>query len=301
MTLTYTLLITGGIFGLLIGSFLNVCIFRIPYGKYEPVRPGLPMPEEVTHAISVSSPKRSFCPKCKAELKWYHNVPLFSWIFLRGKCAFCSAPISWRYPMVEVLTSISAILAIMRFGPTPTAFLIFVFACALIVITYIDLDYMIIPDLISLPGTVIGILIGLVQSFLTYNGEPIFLFPVVPNVMQSIYGVLFGAGVLYFFAKIYIFLRKKDGLGLGDVKLLALVGALLGPASSYFTIMVGSLVAIIIMVPTMLITKKSIQNYLPFGPFLAVAAFAYAMGLGDSYFEIFRGFPAPAWWISERW
>ena len=238
--------------GLIIGSFLTVCIYRIPLGREDlflddsdaaqiseengeadiakdiepsPYRPGL----------SINNPPRSFCPSCDHQLSWKDNIPFFSWIILGGKCAYCKTPISVRYPVVELLTCLAAVLSYTIFGLTATAALIFIFTCSLIVISFIDYDYYIIPNIISLPATVIGLAIGLLNQF-----TGIFVEPVVPGIQDSVIGLLVGGGFLLIVSEGYLLLRKREGLGMGDVKLLAMTGAFFGYQASLFTIFIGS-------------------------------------------------------------
>ena len=277
-------------FGAIIGSFLTACIYRLPLGKYEPTREIPAVPAHPT--ATLSSPKRSFCPNCGGQLKWWHNIPILSWVILGGKCSYCSKAIPFRYPLVELITASCALLTLYRFGPTPTAVLVFVFLAALIVITFIDIDYMIIPNSISLPGTVIAVAIGAIQQFLP---NPIFDFPIVFDLTSSVLGILAGAGFLYCVAEGYLRLRKREGLGLGDVKLLALIGALLGPRCALFTIISSSVVALLVMLPLIVLSKRGFQQHLPFGPYIAFGAFLFIF----FFSTIFIPFSPPIiWWIS---
>jgi leader peptidase (prepilin peptidase)/N-methyltransferase len=178
------------ILGAIIGSFLSVCIYRIPYGRVPETLDGAESTVDQEAAqkkadsqnqqvLTVNSPSRSFCPACKKQLHWYHNVPVLSWICLFGKCAFCKAPISGRYPLVECLSALFAYLSWVQFGATPTAALIYLFCATLIVISFIDYDYFIIPNVISIPGTIIGFAIAVTNHF-----TGIFVAPVVPDIMS---------------------------------------------------------------------------------------------------------------------
>ncbi len=260
------------IFGLIIGSFLSVCIYRIPYGRSpliddeseseaeEPAKP----------EITVSDPPRSFCVSCKTSLKWYHNVPLFSWLALGGRCAYCKARISVRYPAVEVLTAILALLSYTHFGLTLTALVIFIFCAALLVISFIDYDYYIIPNIISLPGVIIGFALALANQYFHLAHAPL-----VYGIADALFGVLAGAGFLLLISEGYLRLRKKEGLGMGDVKLLAMVGAFFGVPGAFYTIFVGSLVGSVLGVLLLLLGGKALSHPLPFGPYLALGTFLY--------------------------
>ncbi|MDC0358121.1 prepilin peptidase [Oligoflexia bacterium] len=273
-------------FGLVIGSFLSVCIYRIPLGRptglddwdeeaeeaegeeegEEEEDPLAPNCKHFDKKVSITHPKRSFCPHCGAQLAWYHNVPLFSWLFLGGKCAFCKVSISARYPAVELLSMVLCLMTYQTFGLTPTAVVVYAFCCALIVISFIDYDYYIIPNVISLPGTAIGIALAAINNFFG-----IFTLPVVPGIKASLLGILLGAGILLVISEGYFRLRKKQGLGMGDVKLLAMTGALFGVEASIYTIFIGSLLGSIIGVLLIIIGGRKMSHYIPFGPYLAVA------------------------------
>jgi len=228
--------------GCCIGSFLNVCIYRLPQG------------------LSIVSP-RSFCPQCRASVRGYDNIPLISYLLLRGKCRSCGAKISWRYPLVEALTGALAVALYLKFGLTLGFFAFFAFTAALLVITFIDLNHRIIPDVISLPGIGIGFLL----SFFLPN----------PSVTESLIGLLAGGGSLYLVAVGYQALTKREGMGGGDVKLLAMIGAWLGWKAVLFTIFFASLTGTLIGGGAMVVQRQGRHYAIPFGPFLAFAALAY--------------------------
>lgn len=228
--------------GSCVGSFLNVCIYRLP------------------RSLSVASP-RSFCPHCQAPIRAYDNIPLLSYFLLRGKCRSCGANFSWRYPLVETLTGGMALALFLKFGLSLTFFSLFVFSAALIVITFIDLDHRIIPDLISLPGIAIGFVMALLRPELT--------------VKESLIGLLAGGGSLYVVALVYETVTKREGMGGGDVKLLAMIGAWLGWKAILFTLFCASLSGTLIGGGIMLIQKQGRHYAVPFGPFLAFSALAY--------------------------
>jgi leader peptidase (prepilin peptidase)/N-methyltransferase len=187
----------AGVFvlGLLIGSFLNVCIVRLPEEE------------------SIVSP-RSRCPKCHTQLPWWANIPVLSYIVLRGRCAFCSEPISARYLLVEVLTAALFALAYFRFGLTLQALIAAAFVSALVVVTFIDIDHRIIPDVISLPGIAIGFAVSWIPGGI--------------SPADSAAGLLLGGGLLAGIAWLYAWWTNRGGLGMGDIKLLAMIGAVLG-------------------------------------------------------------------------
>jgi len=260
------------IFGSIIGSFLSVCAYRIPVGTYEPVREGIPVPSQ---PVSIASPARSFCPHCGNQLRWYYTIPIVSWFALRGSCAFCQARIPFRYCALEIATGLIALLCFLRFGISPTALAAFIVVCALVVVTIIDIDYMIIPNVITYPGTAIGIVLALMSSYSLLPGILPLEHPFVSSLTEALFGIAFGAGLLYCVWWFYYVVRKREGLGLGDVKLLAMIGALFGPQCSLFTIFIGSVLGSIVGVAMMIAKRHSLSSYLSFGPYLVVAAVVY--------------------------
>jgi leader peptidase (prepilin peptidase) / N-methyltransferase len=230
------------IFGAAIGSFLNVCIFRLP-AKTSIVKPG------------------SRCPHCLHPLRFYDNIPLFSFIFLRGKCRDCGGSISWRYPLVEFITAILALFLFIKFGLTLQYFTFFVFAAVLVVITFIDLDHQIIPDIITLPGIPIFLLAAIFLTKLPWQ--------------EALMGLLIGGGVLWTIAVVYGYLRKEEGMGGGDIKLLAMIGGFLGWKSLIFILLVSSFTGAVVGITAMIIKKQDMKYAVPFGPFLSAAAIAY--------------------------
>ncbi len=228
--------------GCCLGSFLNVCIYRVPRG------------------LSIVSP-RSFCPVCQAPIRAYDNIPLLSYLLLRAKCRNCRAKILWRYPLVEALTGVITLGLFLNFGFSFPFFSFLIFSAALIVITFIDLDHRIIPDMISLPGIVIGFLLAVLGPWIT--------------VKESLIGILVGGGSLFVVAFVYETLTKREGMGGGDVKLLAMIGAWLGWKSVLFSLFFASLSGTFIGGATMLIRKEGRHYAIPFGPFLALSALVY--------------------------
>jgi leader peptidase (prepilin peptidase)/N-methyltransferase len=260
------------LFGAVIGSFLSVCIYRIPFSASVGLSAEeLGIPEGSQRpTFTIASPQRSFCPHCRNPLRWWHTMPIVGWILLRGRCGFCTESISFRYPFVEVLTAAFALLTYQSFGFTLTAAVVFAIVCALIVISFIDYDYYIIPNVISLPGAVLGVACAGMNQFFH-----LFAPPIVPNLASAGLGLLLGAGFLLLISELYLRLRKREGLGLGDVKLLALVGAFLGPDGALFTIFVGSLFGTVGGVLTLLVQRKGMSHPLPFGPYLAMGTLLY--------------------------
>lgn len=227
------------VFGALVGSFLNVCICRIP------------------KAESIITPG-SHCPLCKNPIRFYDNIPLVSYFVLRGKCRYCNAPISLQYPLVEGVTAFASFLLFMRFGPSWSYLFYFSFIASLIVITVIDLYHQIIPDVISLPGIGVGLLGSFVLPQLTF--------------LNSLIGVLLGGGSLFLVATFYHWLFKREGMGGGDVKLLAMIGAFLGWKAVILTILLSSLIGSIMGIIVMMVKGKDLKYAIPFGPFLSLGA-----------------------------
>jgi leader peptidase (prepilin peptidase) / N-methyltransferase len=247
--------------GLAIGSFLNVCVHRIP-AEQSVVWPG------------------SRCPACAAPIAWYDNLPVLSWLRLGGRCRACRAPISARYPLIELLTAALALLSVARFGITPWGAVAFAFACALVVVSVIDLDHGIIPDVISLPG----ILLGLTVSAVVPGGV---------GLWDAFAGTLLGGGLLWALAALYRRAAGIEGLGLGDVKLLAMIGAVLGWQSLPAVLLVASLAGsigglaliashrgrtrarrVLHALGPGALARHLRRTPLPFGPFLALGALA---------------------------
>jgi leader peptidase (prepilin peptidase)/N-methyltransferase len=261
------------IVGLCIGSFLTVCIFRIPltidFGEDETEgsdgeAAADPFPRPPETSITFTTPRRSCCPKCEKQIKVIHNIPVFSWIFLGGKCAYCGAKIPWRYPLVELTTGILALVSNILFGFTLTALVFFLFGCAMIVITVIDYDYYIIPDVISKPSMAIGLLLGGLNQYLHFL-EP----PFAQDAFSALLGFMIGGGLLWGVAELYFRIRKIDGLGFGDVKLLGMTGAFFGAKCALYTIFLGSLVGSIFGISMMILAGRKGTHEIPFGPYLA--------------------------------
>lgn len=235
-------LILPFLFGAVVGSFLNVCIYRIPMG------------------MSIVSPPSS-CPRCGSRVPFYYNVPILSYIVLGGKCSSCRAPFSARYPFVEALTGLFAAFTFVRFGASVDALIYFVFISALIVITFIDLDLQIIPDVISVPGIVLGFAASFVLVDLT--------------VLDSAIGLLFGGGILFLIAFGYHRLTGHEGMGGGDIKLLAMIGAFLGWKGVILTLLLSSFAGAIVGGVLMSAFGKGSKYAIPYGPFLAIGALVH--------------------------
>ena len=234
---------TAFVFGLLFGSFLNAVIYRVPLG------------------ISLLRP--SGCPRCETPISWVHNVPLLSWILLRGRCASCGEPISLRYPLVELAGGALLALSVWQWGLTISAFSTVLFCYLMLVLALIDVDHRILPHVITLPGAVVGLALSFFDPRVAW--------------LDALIGGFLGGGLLYFVAWAYLKLRRREGMGMGDVKMMLLVGSF-----------VGSLVGSVIGVAMIFLSRKGWEYALPFGTFLAAAGILAA----------FRGPQIFAWYWS---
>lgn len=233
-------------FGAVVGSFLNVVIHRLPQGE-SIVRP------------------RSRCPACGEPIRAADNIPLLSFLLLRGRCRHCGQPISFRYPLVEGLAGLLATACLATFGLSLDALAYFAFAAALLAVVFIDLDWQIIPDAISLPGIPVGLLL----SFVLEPGWPGF------GPWSAALAALAGGGLLWALAAGYQLLRGVEGMGLGDVKLLAMLGAWLGLRSLPVILLVSSVTGALAGLGVMLATGRGLKAAIPFGPFLVLGAYCY--------------------------
>ncbi len=228
--------------GACIGSFLNVCIYRIPRNK------------------SIVFP-RSFCPSCNNSIPFYFNIPILSYLILKGRCRYCKSKISLRYPFVEALTGCAAMGVVAKFGLTFESVFWFSFISILIIISFIDADFQIIPDIISIPGIIL------------FSSSFVF----IPEMSfgDTIKGIIAGGGSLYLVAIIYYYIRKQEGMGGGDIKLLAMIGAATGWQGVLFTIFFGSLLGTIAGMIIMITGAGHKKLRIPFGPYLSAGAAIY--------------------------
>jgi leader peptidase (prepilin peptidase)/N-methyltransferase len=253
--MTPFVVIACALFGLLVGSFLNVCIHRLPQGA------------------SVTWPA-SHCTSCRRPLSWFENVPVVSWLVLGGRCRTCRAPISAMYPLVELTTAAVFAGGVAVYGVSALLAVRLVFACALIVLFAIDLRHRILPNVITLPGTIAGFLAS-------------FVLP--PGWFSSLIGILAGGGVLFGIAEAYYRVRGQEGLGMGDVKMLAMIGAFLGWPLMVLTLVVASLAGSVVGLGLMASKRGDMQAALPFGTFLAVGALVAAVA-GDPIVDWYLSF-----------
>jgi leader peptidase (prepilin peptidase)/N-methyltransferase len=241
-------------FGLIVGSFLNVCMHRLPLRE------------------SVVWPA-SRCPHCRTDLKPYDNIPVLSYVLLGGRCRACREPISLQYPIVELLTAVIFLGTFLLFEP-PVLFQRLLFASAMIVLFVIDLEHRILPDVITLPGVVLGFL---------------FSFFMPPGWRDSAIGIVAGGGSLWLMGEAYFRLRHEEGMGFGDVKMLAMIGAFLGWKLMLLTLIISSLLGSIIGVGMIALKRGDMKYALPFGTFLAVGALVAAVA-GDTIVNWYASF-----------
>lgn len=258
-------------FGLLIGSFLNVCIYRLP------------------RDLSVVVP-RSFCPGCERRIAWFHNIPLLSFVLLRGRCRHCNARIPVRYVVVELLTGALFSGAVMALGWNANAAKLCVFCAVMIELIFSDLEARILPDEFTIGGTAAGLVFAAIVP--STGGLWRFLLPSVANpralsVIDAAFAAGFSSGMLWLVGTIYRRLRHREGLGLGDIKMIAMIGAFLGLQGVLLTLIAGSTAGAVLGLAYILFTKQDAAKYeLPFGSFLGVAAIGVA----------FYGELVVAWW-----
>ncbi len=255
-------LLLAALLGLIIGSFLNVCIYRLP------------------RDLSVASPSRSFCPSCENTISWYDNIPVLSYLILGGKCRSCQAGIPVRYPLVEALTALSFALAVWQWGISGDALRLSFFAVCLIALFFTDLETRILPDEITLGGTLVGWVLAwffplpfdLITMLL-----PEGLSPSWQSLIVSVCGGVVPAAGLWLIGEFYFRIRGREGLGFGDVKMMLLLGAFLGLEKTILTIIVGSVSGSVVGLTLLAIKGKQAARYeLPFGTFLAAAGLLVA-------------------------
>jgi leader peptidase (prepilin peptidase) / N-methyltransferase len=248
--------------GAIVGSFLNVVIARVPAGQ------------------SIVYPS-SHCPECRQEIRWYDNVPILSYFMLLGRCRDCGGRISIRYPLIEFVFACMSLGLYLKYDLSPAFGVFFIFTAAMVAVFWIDLDHMIIPDVISLNGTVIGlttVTAGLVPG-LTWQ--------------DSFIGLALGALILYIPAVVYQKIRGVEGLGGGDIKLLAMIGAFLGPYGVIFVLFFASFIGSLAAFGGIVLKRSASSAHIPFGPFLTAASILYVFAgqdMVEQFIELSRVF-----------
>ena len=272
------LYIAVGIFSLCIGSFLNVVIYRTPKMMEQEWRtdcqlflhPEQPIIDE--SKITLSQPA-STCPKCKTAIHWYQNIPVLSWLFLKGKCGSCQNPISIRYPAIELLTMICSLIVVTVFGPTVQMLWGLLFTWVLITLTFIDFDTQLLPDRYTLPLAALGLAI---------NSYSIYTSPT-----QAIWGYVIGFLCLWIVYYLFKIVTGKEGMGYGDFKLLAALGAWMGPLMLPLIVLLSSLVGAIIGIILLKVVRKENLPF-AFGPYLAIAGWI-AFLWGPQIMKVYLG------------
>jgi len=239
--------------GLFFGSFFNVCIWRIPRRK------------------SIVRPP-SHCPRCKSPIRFYDNIPVLSWLLLQAKCRRCRQPISARYPLVEALTGVLFLLLVLRFGVSWPFLRGLVFTGILIVVAFIDLDFRLIPDVISLPGVAVGLLSSLL----------------VREFVPALLGAAVGAALIFLAGWFWKLATRREGMGSGDVVLAALIGSFLGWQQGLLAIFLGVVLGVLVGGGAALLRKQNLRRPVPFGPFLALGSLV-ALFLGETILRWYGG------------
>ncbi len=262
------------LFGLCIGSFLNVCIHRLPQGQ-SVVRP------------------RSRCPNCGKPIAAYDNIPVLSYVLLGGRCRNCRARISARYPLVELLTGLTWVLAYLSFDLSVAGLKAALLASAMIVLVFTDLHHRTLPDRITLPGIGVGLVFALWLPIEDNTAALLWrwvsgAYPpgVAASVVNALLGAALGAGILYGLGELWYRLRGVEAMGLGDVKMMAMVGVFLGPKLTTLTLLLGSLAGSLLGSLFILLARKDTKYELPFGSFLGVAALV-ALFWGETLIEFY--------------
>jgi len=232
--------------GALWGSFANVCIYRLPNDE---------------NVVS----GRSFCPKCKQKIVWYDNIPVISFVILKAKCRNCDYKISYQYLVVEILSLLSFTLIYFLFGISITTLLFWILYLCFVIIFFIDLKHFIIPNVITFPLMALGF-------FKSFDPNLSYLFP---NYLNSLIGGAFGYGIIFSIIYFYKQVRKKEGMGLGDAKLFAVIGFWFGWISIPFIVFLSSVVALISVVPSLIMKSKQMSSEIPFGPYIIIATLVF--------------------------
>jgi leader peptidase (prepilin peptidase)/N-methyltransferase len=248
-------IVAAALFGLCIGSFLNVVIYRLPLGQ------------------SLATPP-SRCRTCGYSLRWFDNIPVLSWVLLRGRCRQCGPRVSWQYPVVELVTGALFVLVVWLTPVGPLMASRLVLVCILIALFGIDLEHQILPNSITLPAIAIGVLLSLIAP---------------PGWKDALIGVVLGGGILYAIAWGYYLWRREEGMGMGDVKMLAMIGAFLGWKAVLVTLVLSSFAGAFIGLGLMAVQRGTMKYALPFGTFLAIGA-VVAMFVGEPLIAWYAGF-----------
>ncbi|ANG61964.1 methyltransferase [Marinobacterium aestuarii] len=269
------------VFSLLVGSFLNVVIHRLPLmmeREWQAMAAGADCSAEETSASSFNlATPASRCPHCQHHIRWYENIPLISYMALLGKCSACSAPISLRYPVVELLTALISTFVLWHFGFNSVGYSLVALSWALITLTFIDIDHQLLPDRITLPLIWLGLILNSFTLFTTLE--------------SALWGAVIGYLALWSIYWLFKLMTGKEGMGYGDFKLLAALGAWCGVEQLPLIILMSSVVGILLAIVLMLLRKHQMANPLPFGPYLAIAgwvAIIWGRPITEAYLQLFR-------------
>lgn len=260
--------IVAALVGLLIGSFLNVCIYRLP------------------RDLSVVRP-RSFCPACQTTIAWYDNIPLLSYAMLLGRCRHCRAKIPWRYPLVELVTAACFFLAIREYGFNPAGLKFCIFSALLTGLIFADFEERILPDEMTLGGVAAGLLFAYLSPIPSLLGFLLLPFGTNPkwlSVGESLIGAFVCGGAMWLVGAVYQRIRHREGLGLGDVKMIAMIGAFLGLQHALRILIAGSVLGAVLGLVFIVVTRKDASSYeLPYGSFLGIAALIITLVLVPAF------------------
>ncbi|MCB1037383.1 MAG: prepilin peptidase [Acidobacteria bacterium] len=243
------------VFGLVVGSYLNVVVYRLPRGR-----------------STVAG--RSGCPFCGSLIRWWNNLPLLSFLWLKGRCRDCRSPIFWRYPLLELLTALGFALSYRSFGPGWAWVLAALFLCILLLLAFIDLEHLILPDRLTLAGAALGFVLF---RWLPWRG----------SLVDHLVGAALGPALLLGLYGLWFLIRRAEGLGLGDVKMMILVGAFLGWRGSLMTLFLGTLTAMAVALWLMATGRMGLKNKIPFGPFLSLGAAVALFATGSGWLDRF--------------
>jgi len=241
------------VLGSIWGSFSNVCIYRIPNNK----------------SVIIN---RSYCPKCKNKISWFDNIPFLSFVLLKGKCRNCNKAIGLQYFIVELLSAVSFVIIYHFYGISITSLLLLILSIYFIIIFFIDLKHLIIPN--SLTFSLM--FLGFIKSFDPNLDKTIF-----PNYINSLIGGIFGYSIIWLIVFVYKKIRKKEGMGLGDAKLLGAIGFWFGWASIPFTIFLSSVAALIFVIPSIINKSRNMASQIPFGPYIIIGCIIYLIFLNE--------------------
>tara|TARA_B100002052_G_scaffold9753_1_gene8133 strand:- start:593 stop:1357 length:765 start_codon:yes stop_codon:yes gene_type:complete len=241
------------VLGSIWGSFSNVCIYRIPNNK----------------SVIIN---RSYCPKCKNKIGWFDNIPFLSFVLLKGKCRNCNKAIGLQYFIVELLSAVSFVIIYHFYGISITSLLLLILSIYFIIIFFIDLKHLIIPN--SLTFSLM--FLGFIKSFDPNLDKTIF-----PNYINSLIGGIFGYSIIWLIVFVYKKIRKKEGMGLGDAKLLGAIGFWFGWASIPFTIFLSSVAALIFVIPSIINKSRNMASQIPFGPYIIIGCIIYLIFLNE--------------------